>query len=337
MSFFQKENTISAKLFSQITDIRVNQPGYVLEVAGKRKRRKQFVPDGKMNIVAADHPARGSVSVGEEPFAMADRHDLLARLVYTLQSEWVDGVLGSMDILEELLILHGLMNQEGSSFLDGKLLITSLNRGGLSGAAWELDDPITGTDAKTCAKFGIDAAKMLLRVDFTSKESLKTIQYCAEGVRDMNAQNLPIILEPLPVVKRQNSYKVIKEAEPLIKLIGVTSALGDSSRNIWLKIPFTNDFKRVVASTTLPIVILGGDRNTELNDLLSGLSDALSSGHQVRGVMYGRNVLYPKKADPKQVATDIGKLVHGESVSHESIEKNKNRNETVNRDYHENR
>ncbi|CAN5207501.1 hypothetical protein BH23BAC3_BH23BAC3_27620 [soil metagenome] len=321
MSRYQKENIISEKLFSRITDVRVDQPKYVLEVAGMRKRRKQFVPAGKMNIVAADHPARGSVSVGEEPFAMADRHDLLARLVYTLQSEWVDGVLGSMDILEELLILHGLMNKEGGGFLDGKLLITSLNRGGLPSAAWELDDPITGADAKTCIKFGIDAAKMLLRVDFTSNESLKTIKYCAEGVRDMNSQNLPIILEPLPVVKHQNSFKVIKEGDPLIKLIGVTSALGDSSRNIWLKIPLTNDFERVVASTTLPIVILGGDRNTEITDLLTGLSDALSSGHQVRGVMYGRNVLYPKKADPKQVATVIGKLVHGESDPQGSIEK----------------
>jgi len=320
MSHFQKEKIISERLFSRITEIRVDQPEYLLEVAGKRKRRKQFVPDGKMNIVAADHPARGSVSVGKEPFAMANRYDLLARLVYTLQSKWVDGVLGSMDILEELLILHGLMNNEGGGFLDGKLLITSLNRGGLPGAAWELDDPITGTDAKTCTEFGIDAAKMLLRVDFTSKESLKTIQYCAEGVRDMNTQNLPIILEPLPVVKHKNSYKVIKEADPLIKLIGVTSALGDSSRNIWLKIPLTNDFERVVASTTLPIVILGGDRSG-LAEHLAGIVEALAAGHQVRGVMYGRNVLYPEIADPQQVAEAIGKVVHGDFDPQGSLEK----------------
>ncbi len=321
MSQFQKENIVSAAHFREITDIRVSSPDKILEAARKRKRRNEFVPDGKMNIVAADHPARGSVSVGDETFAMADRHDLLARLVYTLKSEWVDGVLGSMDILEELIILHELMSGQGEGFLDEKLLITSLNRGGLPGSAWELDDPITGTNAKTCSEYGIDAAKMLLRVDFTSKESLKTIEYCAEGVRDMNTRNLPMILEPLPVVKHQNSYKVIKEADPLIKLIGVTSALGDSSRNIWLKIPYTAEFDRVAASTTLPIVILGGDRSSSLMDHLSDIMDALSAGHQVRGVMYGRNVLYPKKSDPQQIASAIGKLVHGKLDPQGTLEK----------------
>lgn len=310
MNRFQKENIIPSATFNRITDVRVSHSGYVIEIANKRKKRDSFVPDGKMNIVAADHPARGSVSVGDEPFAMADRHDLLARLVYTLQSEWVDGVLGSMDILEELLILHGLMSKQSSGFLDEKLLITSLNRGGLPGAAWELDDPITGADAKTCIDYGIDAAKMLLRVDLSSKDSLKTLEYCADGVRDMNSRNLPIILEPLPVEKYQNGYRVIKEADPLIKLIGVTSALGDSSRNIWLKIPYTDDFHRVAASTTLPIVILGGDRNAELAGLQNDLRIALSAGHQVRGVMYGRNVLYPENADPLQIAEEIGRIIH---------------------------
>jgi hypothetical protein len=313
MRTFDKETVISREDFRQITDIRVHNPGYIKEVAGQRKRREEFVPAGRMNIVAADHPARGSLSVGDDQFAMADRHSLLARLVSTLQSKWVDGVLGSMDILEDLLILHGLMGINGNGFLDDKLLITSLNRGGLPGGAWELDDPITGTDAKTCSELGIDAAKMLLRIDFSSRDTIKTIEYCAAGVRDMNSQNLPVILEPLPVVKDGSSYKVVKEPDPLIRLITVTAALGDSSRNIWLKIPYTQEFERVANSTTLPIVILGGDRNTSMDDLLSDLSLALSASHQVRGAMYGRNVLYPENAHPRDVAEAIGKLVHEES------------------------
>jgi len=312
MKSFNKENIIPHSLFQQITSVRVEQPNFALNTAKKRKRRQTFVPDGKLNIVAADHPARGSVSVGNEPFAMADRHGLLARLISTLKSPWVDGVLGSMDILEELLILHGLMNESENGFLDDKLLITSLNRGGLPGAAWELNDPITGTDGKTCKEFGIDAAKMLLRVDLTEYDSLKTIKYCAQGVREMNEFQLPIFLEPLPVKKKGNNYIVVKEPESMIKLISVTSALGDSSRNIWLKIPYTEQFKTVAASTTLPIVILGGDRNSPLKDVLNNLKLALDSGHQVRGAMFGRNVLYPKHQNPRSVAESIGKLIHNE-------------------------
>lgn len=311
--YFRKEKIVPEDRFRTLTEIRVSHPEKILEAAGSRRRRGRFASNGRINIVAADHPARGSVSVGEEPFAMADRHDLLARLVHTLRSEWVDGVLASMDILEELLLLHEMMNRDGEGFLDEKVLITSLNRGGIAGAVWELDDPITGTDAQTCVALGIDAAKMLLRVDYSSRDSLRTIETCVRGVEEMNRVNLPLFLEPLPVEKAGNGYRIVREPDPLIRLIGMTSALGNSSRNIWLKIPYTDEFERVTASTTLPIVILGGDRNRPLEDQLSELGRALDAGHQVRGAMYGRNVLYPVASDPLDVAELIGRRVHMKS------------------------
>lgn len=311
MSDYQKESIISNALFKKITDVRVSNSESVLKTARRRKRRKTFTTDGKINIVAADHPARGSLSAGDEPFAMGDRHDLLARLVYVLQSEWVDGVLASMDVLEDLLIIHQLIKDEGETgLLDEKLLITSLNRGGLQGSVWELNDPITGTNASACVKFGIDAAKMLLRIDFSITESLKTIEYCAEGVRDMNTQGLPVFIEPLPVVQENNGFRIIKDAELLLRLVSVASALGDSSRNIWLKVPYTEEFHRVTGATTLPVVILGGDRTPDFQELIERLEKALSAGHQVRGAMYGRNVLYPESGDPLQIAEAIGRLVH---------------------------
>jgi hypothetical protein len=50
----------------------------------------------------------------------------------------VNGVLGSPDVVEELLLLGAL---------DGKVVIGSMNRGGLDGAVWTLDDRFTGYDA----------------------------------------------------------------------------------------------------------------------------------------------------------------------------------------------
>ncbi|MEX0770871.1 MAG: hypothetical protein WD035_09070 [Balneolaceae bacterium] len=309
MNRFNPTKVISDSLFQKITEVRVRSNHYVQDIAQKRVRRQTFVPSGRINIVAADHPARGSVSVGQDSFAMANRHDLLARLVSVLRSEWVDGVLASMDILEELLILHGLLQEGGDGVLDRKLLIASLNRGGMPGSAWELNDPVTGTDVGTCREYGLDAAKMLLRVDPKSVDSLTTMMACAEGIREMNRENLPLILEPLPVVRESGGYKVVKEPDPLIRLMGVASALGNFSRNLWLKIPYTRDFKRVVQATTLPIVILGGDR-ASLDRTMKDLGDALNAGHQVRGAMYGRNVLYPSSEQPVEVAERIGKLVH---------------------------
>lgn len=313
MSSFDKEQMISKKQFQNITETRVHDLSAMLDIAKKRKRRTRFSQEGRINIVAADHPARGSLSAGKDPFAMADRHDLLARLVATLQSEWVDGVLGSMDILEELLVLHELRGQSGDGFLDEKLLIGSYNRGGLPGAAWELDDPMTGTDATTCLKYGMDAMKMLLRVDFGNADSLKTIQYCADAIRDMNRIDCPVFIEPLPVEKTDSGYRVVGDPDKLIQLISVSSALGDSSRNLWLKIPFTNQFDRVTASTTLPIVILGGGKSTSSGEFLQEIQESMQAGHQVRGTMIGRNILYPQDSDPLRMAESIGKIVHADS------------------------
>jgi DhnA family fructose-bisphosphate aldolase class Ia len=262
----------------------------------------------------ADHPARGSIAVGDEPFAMADRHDLLARLVSILQSQWVDGVLAGMDLLEELMMLHGMMKPEGKGFLDEKVLIASLNRAGIPGSAWELNDPVSGTDFETCRAYGIDAVKMLWRVDLGSDDSLKTMMGCANSITRMNQGDLPFILEPLPVTRQGNSYRVVKEPDPFIRLLGIASALGNSSRNLWLKIPYTPDFPRVIRSTTLPIVILGGDR-TDLEKTLEELHHALQAGHQVRGACFGRNVLYPQSKTPEEVANSIGRLIHKPTAS----------------------
>ena len=57
---------------------------------------------------------------------MADRHSYLARIVRVLQSDVVDGVMATLDILEDLLVLHLLFSEAGGpALLDNRLLIAS--------------------------------------------------------------------------------------------------------------------------------------------------------------------------------------------------------------------
>ncbi len=86
-------------------------------------------------IVAADHPARGALGVGSRPTAMNSRTDLLDRLRAALADPGVDGVLATSDILDDLLLLGAL---------EDKVVFSSMNRGGLAGAQFELDDRMTG-------------------------------------------------------------------------------------------------------------------------------------------------------------------------------------------------
>src|SRR6266498_2202499 len=142
---FSSRQFLPDAVIARLTDTRVNDPDFAWRAARDRVRRDRLAPSGKLNILAADHPARRVTGVGSDVTAMCDRHEYLARTLRVLQGGLVDGVMATMDILEDLLSLDGFLRAAGDApLLDNKLLIASLNRGGLAGAAWELDDPLTG-------------------------------------------------------------------------------------------------------------------------------------------------------------------------------------------------
>jgi DhnA family fructose-bisphosphate aldolase class Ia len=296
---------------ARLTEIRITEPDYALRAATKRERRKLVAPGGRLNILAADHPARGVTKVGGDSLAMADRRDYLARILRVLTAPGVDGIMATMDIIEELLILDRILREDGgASPLDQKLLIGSLNRGGLAGSAWELDDPMTGPSPTTCAAWQLDGAKVLLRMALEEPDSLKTMLASAQAITECNALGVPMFLEPLPVKKSDSGWSVKKDRESLARLVGVASALGDSSRYLWLKLPYCTGFETVARSTSLPILLLGGESAGNPEPFLTELVSAMRSGANVRGALVGRNVLYPGGEDPLGMACAVSGIVH---------------------------
>ncbi len=126
------------ELRRRLIEARAGEPEAIAAAAASRTRRPLLAGSGRLMIIAADHTARGILGVGANPMAMASRFDLLDRIVMALGRPGVDGVLGTADIIEDLLLLGAL---------DGKIAIGSMNRGGLLGAAFELDDRFTGYTA----------------------------------------------------------------------------------------------------------------------------------------------------------------------------------------------
>ena len=303
-----RDSVISTALLNRLTEIRVQDPDCALRVAKTRERRVPLTRDGKLNIVAADHPARRVTAVGGNSLGMADRHDYLVRIARVLMSPTVDGVMATMDIIEDLLILHDQLGRDG--FLNDKLLIASLNRGGLAGSSWEMNDPMTGASPETCAAWELDGAKILMRLCDDEPDSLATIVATASAINKTNALHIPMFLEPLPVVKTEKGYKVVKTAEALAKIVGVASALGDSSRYLWLKLPYCENYEIVARATTLPILLLGGESAGDPSGFLREVSSGMAAGANVRGALVGRNVLYPGDDDPLAVAEAVGGIVH---------------------------
>jgi len=296
---------------ARLTDRRVSHPECAWQIAQSRHRREQLAPDGKLNILAADHPARRVTKVGDDALAMTDRRDYLARILRVLMGDKVNGLMATMDILEDLLAIDGLRQEAGGDpLLNNKLLIASLNRGGLAGASWEMDDPITGPSPAACQSWRLDGVKLLLRVADSEPGSLQTMLACAQAITESNAVHLPVFLEPLPVVKTDKGYAVVKTSEALARIAGVASALGDSSRYLWLKLPHCDGYATVARATTLPILLLGGESAGSPAPFLGQLASALAAGSNVRGALVGRNVLYPGDEDPLAVAAAAGGIVH---------------------------
>jgi DhnA family fructose-bisphosphate aldolase class Ia len=308
---FQVSNFFPRSLYEQITDVRVTKADFVVTSAERRARPEDLTYDGKLSLLATDHPARRVTAAGDDPLAMGDRYDYLGRIVRVLSTEF-DGVVATVDILEELLIMDQLIIEAGGeSFLDDTMLVASINRGGLAGAVWELDDRATSFSSETLSRLRVDGIKLQWRCDLQNADSAKTLDYCWTAMEEADRLSLPIFFEPLPVNKGAHGYEANQSVEELVKLVGVASALCASSANLWLKLPYIENFARVARATTLPILLLGGAPQSETLSVLEMFADGMQAGHNVRGVMAGRNVLFPPNHDdPAAIAHAIDAIVH---------------------------
>ena len=312
---FDAKAFLPAGVLAKVTDVRVTDPERSLRAAKGRKRRESLTKDGRLNILAADHPARRVTRVGDDPLRMADRREYMSRILRVLMSESVDGLLATMDILEDLLIVHDLLKESGADgFLDDKVLLASFNRGGLLGSVWEIDDPNSGPTAASCREWGLDGAKILLRICDDEPDSRKTLLETVRAITELNAVGLPMFLESLPVVRekggRHGVYRIVKTAEELARTAGAAAALGDSARYLWLKLPYCENYEMVANATTLPILLLGGEPVGAATPFLRELAAGLKAGPNVRGALVGRNILYPGDDDPLAVIEAVGGIIH---------------------------
>ncbi|MET0830977.1 MAG: hypothetical protein ABWY62_01250 [Acidimicrobiia bacterium] len=290
--------------FAQLLRVRAEEPGAVAERFGTRKRRPFPGADARLMVIAVDHPARRILGVGDDPYAMADRRRLLTHVVRALRRPGVDGLLATADVLEDLLLLGEL---------DDKVLFGSMNRGGLTGAAWELDDGFTGYDVATIDRFGLDGGKMLLRLDYDDPRTKETLTACAAAVTALAARQLVAMVEPLPAVRDAAGRVQIRESvDAQIEAVAVASGLGATSAYTWLKLPASADPQRMLAATTLPTLLLGGDPGHRADELITSWRRAMALP-QVRGLVVGRSLLYPADGDVERWVDTAVEIVHGGS------------------------
>ena len=282
---------------AEINEVRARDPQRIAQLlAGRSRRPEVFGADGRLMIVACDHPARGALAAAGRPTAMNDRRDLLERLVTALGRPGVDGLLATADIAEDLLLLGAL---------EDKLVFSSMNRGGLQGASFEMDDRRTGYDVQGTVEAGFDGAKMLARIDLDDPGTVATLEQCGQAVTELNRARLIAMVEPF--LSRRVGGKVVNDLSPdaVIKSVHIAQGLGAASAYTWLKLPVVAEMERVMDATTLPTLLLGGDPDGAPDETYARWRAALALP-SVRGLVLGRTMLYPGDDD---VATAVDTAV----------------------------
>lgn len=285
---------------ARLRDIRATDPSAIERAHQERRRRPILGDDGRLFIVAADHPARGALGIGADPLAMADRPQLLERLAEALSRPGVDGVLGTAEILDDLAVL---------GLLEDKIVVASMNRGGLRGASFEMDDRYTAIDAASAHRSGADMTKTLVRIDLDDDATAPTLEATAHAVNASAAAGLPIMLEPF--MSTRVNGKVVNDlsTDAVIHSIAIAAGLGGTSSHSWLKLPVVDDMERVMAATTLPALLLGGDAGPDPDETFQRWEQALSLPG-VRGLTVGRTLLYPADGDVAAAVDTAARMVH---------------------------
>src|SRR2546427_562425 len=79
--------------------------------------------------------------------------------------------------------------------LQEKVVLGSINRGGLAGSVFEIDGRFTGYTAAAIAGDGLTGGKMMLRVADDDPATVRTMEACARAIDELAALGLPAMIE----------------------------------------------------------------------------------------------------------------------------------------------
>ena len=325
---FQVEQFIPAKLWDELRELRKDGKRRLRELVkregNERSRRKRLTDDGNLMILAADHPARGIMSSGIDETGMAHRLNYIGRILRVIcGNQQVDGIMGTPDVLEDLILLNYLNKQhDGDDFLAGRLLIACMNRLGLKDAVFELDDGLSAYTAAYAKDMGIDGVKLMFRYDPRSQDSKRTLEYCVLAMNECHNHNLPVFLEGLAVEFKDGKLEQKRDIKSLMQIVCIANGLSTSSLGTWLKLPYIQgsnefDYRDVIAATSYPVLVLGGAATGQPEELVNNINQAMTAG--ASGGLLGRQVLFPGQHDPYAVGRAIGEVIHNRKGSNKEI------------------
>jgi hypothetical protein len=179
--------------------------------------------------------------------------------------------------------------------LDGKSVFGSMNRAGLAGSVFEIDDRFTGYDARAIAEMGFDGGKMLTRIALEDPATASALVDSARAVDELNDRRLIALVEPFLSVWRDGRIRNDLSTDAVVTSVTIASGLGRRSAHTWLKLPVVDGMERVLSASTLPALLLGGEV-TDPAAAFASWGRALKQP-TAQGLVVGRSLLYPSNGD----------------------------------------
>lgn len=250
-----------------------------------RRLSRIFQPDGRAVIVAFDHgltegPARGM----ESPAAV------LAAIV----AGGADAILTSygtaVRFARELAPLGLILRLDGGT--------TTLGALRPSGQFFGVEDALRlGADAVAVSAFP------------GTPEEEASLHTLSTVVAQAHRWGLPVMGEMQP-----GGFDARPEARSLAA-VALAARVGAELGADWVKIPYAEDFARVVATCYVPAVMLGGAPSGDNRALLENIGRAVSAGGA--GVAIGRSIFQADQ--PAAMTAAVAAIVHRGATVDEAV------------------
>ncbi len=252
---------------------------------------------GPALILAADHRARGVITI--EPYS-----SYLGALRSALGH--CDGILASAQPLAHLARTTAARQR---TYL-------SLNRTGLAGSAFELDDRLVATVARA-ADLGYTGIKHMTRIDTTDPLTSGALELLGKVLEDSRLAGIEALVEAVSWSKGA----MARDTDSIVYAAVIAHDMGAPV----LKVPVpavppgaarVEAVARVVSCVGVPVLFLGGPRATRevgagpqavRDAILSEVRDVMTGG--AAGLAIGRALI--QDPDPGEMAQQVAEVVHG--------------------------
>ncbi len=241
-------------------------------------------------VLAADHRARGVPTIeGYEEYLAA----LAAALPHC------DGILATAQPLGDL-VARGAVHAAHRTYL-------SINRTGLAGAVFELDDRLVAGVERAAAD-GWNGVKLMTRLAFDDPGGAAALELLGRVLEEARACGLDVLVEP--VVWREG--RMSRAVDDVVLAAVVAHDLGAPL----LKVPvpeapagaaLIDAVARVAGAVGVPVLFLGGpQRDGGPAAVADEARDVMAGGGG--GLAIGRSIIL--EAEPGDVAAQLAAIVH---------------------------